>query len=57
MDNKIKTGNPDNKTININENYEVEYWTETFGIHREQLIKAVKEVGKSAEAVQKYLNK
>ncbi|MGF7040301.1 hypothetical protein M2273_003561 [Mucilaginibacter lappiensis] len=27
MDDKTKTGSPDRKLINLNENYEVEYWT------------------------------
>jgi len=57
MDNKNNVGSPDRDRININENYEVEYWTRTLGISAETLKKAVKEAGTSTEAVKKHLNK
>lgn len=57
MDNTKKTGNPDSKTINLSEDYEVAYWTKTLGVSKQQLTDAVSAVGKSAEAVRKYLNK
>ncbi|MDF2434151.1 MAG: hypothetical protein JWP44_3782 [Mucilaginibacter sp.] len=55
MDNKYNVGSPDRDKINIQENYEVEYWTKKFGIDREELKKAVSAAGTSVEAVQKYL--
>jgi len=57
MDNKTKTGSPDSKRINIEEDYEVSYWSDKFGISHDELKKAVNAAGTSAEAVKKYLNK
>jgi hypothetical protein len=57
MDNKDNVGRPDRDRININENYEVEYWTKTLGISAEQLKNAVKTAGTSAEAVKEHLKK
>ncbi len=48
---------PDRERINIKENYEVEYWTKTLGVHAEYLKKAVARVGNLASEVRKYLNK
>ena len=55
MDNKTKTGKPDSKTINLNEAYEVTYWTKELNTTKEDLTEAVSVVGKSAEAVREYL--
>lgn len=57
MDNTQKVGSPDRKTINVNEDYEVAYWTKALGVSKDELISAVDKVGKSAEAVRQYLNK
>jgi len=57
MDNKAKTGSPDGKRINVEEDYELEYWSEKFGISRNELKKAVKAAGTSAAAVKNYLKK
>ena len=54
-DNKSKTGSPDSTRINIHEEHEVRYWTETLGVSRERLTEAVKKVGTSAKAVKKEL--
>jgi hypothetical protein len=43
--------------VNVAEYYEVEYWTNKFGVTPEQLKTAVKAVGISAEAVAAYLGK
>ncbi|WP_244228743.1 DUF3606 domain-containing protein [Mucilaginibacter endophyticus] len=56
MDNRNKTGAPDNSLINTSENYEVEYWANKFGVRPERLKTAVRAVGNSAAAVAKYLN-
>jgi len=37
---------------NTNEDYEVRYWSEKFGVSPEQLKAAVRKVGNSAEAVE-----
>ncbi|MDB5122709.1 MAG: hypothetical protein JWP94_838 [Mucilaginibacter sp.] len=57
MDNKNNVGTPDRDRININENYEVEYWTKTLGISADELKKAVKSAGTSADAVRQHLKK
>jgi len=57
MDDKSKTGSPDSKLINVNENYEVEYWTKELGISKDKLKEAVAAVGTSAAAVKEYLKK
>jgi hypothetical protein len=57
MDDKTKTGIPDSKLINVNENYEVEYWTKELGISKDKLKEAVNAVGTSVAAVREYLKK
>ncbi|SDE35226.1 Protein of unknown function [Mucilaginibacter pineti] len=57
MDDKTKTGSPDSKFINVNEDYEVAYWTKELGISKEKLQEAVKAAGTSVSAVKEYLNK
>ncbi len=47
----------DASRINMNEDWEVRYWTGKFGVSREQLAEAVKKVGVSASAVAKALGK
>ncbi|MDV3936904.1 DUF3606 domain-containing protein [Elizabethkingia anophelis] len=43
--------------VNVNETWELEYWSNKFGVTKEKLKEAVKAVGTSAAAVQKYLGK
>ncbi len=43
--------------IDINEPYEVRYWTGHFGVSEEELRKAVAEVGVSARQVGEHLGK
>lgn len=43
--------------VNVNETWEIEYWTKKFGVTKEKLKEAVKAVGTSAVLVQKYLGK
>ena len=50
-------GEPDRSLINMNEDYEVQYWTRKFGVTREELQRAVEAVGNSAEAVARRLGK
>ncbi|TDE13899.1 DUF3606 domain-containing protein [Dyadobacter psychrotolerans] len=56
-DDKTKRGPADSSRINVNEDYEVAYWTEALGCTEEELQKAVKSAGTSAKAVREYLNK
>ena len=48
-------GPQDRTRININEDYEVRYWTDRFGVSKEALGTAVIQVGPSVAAVEKYL--
>lgn len=45
----------DSSRININEPYEVGYWTQTLGVSESKLRRAVNAVGTSVEAVKKWL--
>lgn len=56
-DDKTKQGVADRSRINVNEDYEVAYWTDALNVTRDELEQAVREVGTSAAAVRKYLNK
>lgn len=47
----------DASRISMSEDYEVRYWTEKFGVSRDQLERAVNEVGNSADRVAEYLGK
>lgn len=57
MDNKQQVGAPDRDRINVNEDYEVQYWSEKFGVSRDELRDAVEAAGTSVEKVKAYLNK
>jgi hypothetical protein len=54
-DDKRNRGEPDRSRINLDEDYEIRYWTERLGVTKEQLAVAVKKVGNSADAVRKLL--
>jgi Protein of unknown function (DUF3606) len=56
-DNKQNTGKPDRDRINLYEAYEVQYWTNKFGVSEAELKRAVKAVGDHAIEVEKYLKK
>jgi hypothetical protein len=45
------------KLIDIEREYEVQYWARAFGVGREALIQAVGEVGADARAVSRRLGK
>lgn len=50
-----KRGQQDRSRINVHEEHEVRYWTEALGVSREQLERAVRDVGPGAEAVRAHL--
>ena len=56
-DNLQKSGQQDRSRINVNEEWEVRHWTEALGVTREELEKAVSEVGVSAEKVREHLKR
>ncbi|WP_163396424.1 DUF3606 domain-containing protein [Flavobacterium limi] len=55
MDDKSKTGKSDDSRINVNESYELQYWSEKFNITAEELKEAVREAGSLAADVEKHL--
>ena len=57
VDDKINRGQPDRSRINMDEDYEVKYWTKHLDVSREELQRAVDKVGNSASAVRKELGK
>ena len=57
MENMNRTAAFGRDWINIQENYEVEYWTQRLDICPEYLKKAVATVGNSIQAVRKYVKK
>jgi hypothetical protein len=56
-DDKTKTGPQDASRVNINEEYEVAYWTKHFGVSADQLRAAVQKAGPSARAVEEQLKR
>jgi len=56
-DNLQKSGQQDRSRINVHEEWEVRHWTEALGVTREELERAVSEVGVSAEAVRQHLKR
>ena len=44
-------GAQDRGRVNVNEDHEVRYWTEKWGVTKEQLVDAVKKAGVSVNAV------
>ena len=56
-DNLKDRGPGDRSRINVNESWELQYWTRELGVNEEQLRAAVNSAGTSAEAVRKQLGK
>ena len=56
-DDKTKTGAADRNRINVNEDYELHYWTKALGVSADELRAAVKAVGPTASAVRDHLGK
>lgn len=56
-DNLNERGPQDRSRVNVNETWELQYWSRKFGVSEEQLKDAVKAAGTSADAVGKHLGK
>ena len=56
-DDLSNAGAQDRSRINMNEDYEVRYWTKHLGVTRDELERAVGKVGNAAAAVRKELGK
>jgi predicted RNA-binding protein YlqC (UPF0109 family) len=57
MDDLNKKGAADRSQINMNEAWEVDFWTHELGVSKDELQKVIKKVGSSAEAVRKELGR
>jgi hypothetical protein len=44
-DDRTKSGGPDRTRINVNEDYELQYWSEKWQVSQDHLRKAVASVG------------
>jgi len=56
-DDKKQRGSQDLNRINLNEPYEVKYWTKIFGVSEEELRDAVRRVGNSVDDIAQELTK
>jgi hypothetical protein len=56
-DNLNERGPQDRSRVNVNEAWELQYWSKKFGVTEEELKNAVKAAGPSADAVGKHLGK
>ena len=54
-DDKTLRAPQDSSRIAMGEDYEVDYWTNKFGVSRERLQQAVDAVGNGADAVERHL--
>ena len=56
MDDTQKRGGQDRDRISLSQEHELDYWTEKFGVSRDELRDAVETVGNDADKVEQYLN-
>ncbi len=56
-DNKMKKRPLDAFKINVNEEYELRYWSKTLNVSPDELIEAVNKVGPQASKVRQYFHK
>jgi hypothetical protein len=55
VDDRSKRGPQDRSRINLDEDYEVRFWSKRFRVPPDQLRAAVEKVGNSSDAVEKEL--
>ena len=55
-DDKRQRGPADRNRVNVNEDYELNYWTEHFNTNRDRLKQAVQKVGPMVSDVQRELS-
>ena len=56
-DNLQDRGARDRSRINVNEEWELRYWTKELGLSEDELRQAVKEAGTTVEAVRRHVGK
>jgi hypothetical protein len=52
-----QTGKSDDSRIDVNQDHELKYWSERFGVSRDELRKAVHTAGPMVKDVQRHLNR
>lgn len=58
MSDNLKIRRPqDPKQVNVNETWELTYWTKHFNVNAEELKRAVRSVGTHVDKIKKYLGK
>jgi hypothetical protein len=50
-----QTAKPDDAKINVDQEHEVKHWSEKFGVSREELRRAVQQVGPMVKRVKEHL--
>ena len=55
MDDPKTRGPQDSSRVNTEQDYEVRYWTQEFGVTEKQLRQAVQRVGSSADKLREHL--
>lgn len=56
MSNPSRSGPQDSNHVTLGQNYDVEYWSNRFGVSRDELEEAIDSVGDSVDAIAAYLN-
>ena len=56
-DDRSKRGQQDRSRIDVNEDYELRYWSKELGVSPDELKSAVQKVGPSTKAVREHLGK
>lgn len=51
-----QTGKPDDARINVEQEHELDYWSEKLGVSRERLRQAVQAAGPMVRDVQRHLS-
>ena len=54
-DNQERAGSPDSRRINVDQDYEMRYWSKELGVTPDRLREAVKAAGTSVAAVRSHL--
>lgn len=54
-DDTAQRGSADRSRINVNQEHEVRYWTQTLGVSEDELRRVVGEVGVSADKVREHI--
>jgi Protein of unknown function (DUF3606) len=52
-----QTGKPDDQRINVEQDHELNYWSNELGVSREELRQAVRQAGPFVKDVRQHLNR